>query len=81
MKTKPNIGDRVIFWNPICSADRVGTVIAMRDSDFGRTWEVALDEDGTEHIGGYVGTAEDRGGYCVPSQRAGIGAYLVEVKS
>lgn len=83
MQTKqPNLGDRVLFFNPNCEADRVGTVIAKRETRFGVDWEVELDEGaGTEYVNNYSGTATDRGGYYVPNERGGIGHYLIEGKS
>lgn len=79
MTTKqPSIGDRVVFHNPICEADRVGTVIAKRESRFGVDFEVQLAETGeVKHISRYDGTAEDRGRHYRMRNHGGIGAYLI----
>jgi hypothetical protein len=80
MTTKqPSIGDRVAFHNPICEADRFGTVIAKRETRFGVDFQVQLEEapDELKHFGGYVGTAQDRGGYIHTLNNGGIGAYLI----
>jgi hypothetical protein len=69
--------------NPNCEPDRVGTVIARRETRFGVDFEVQIDEtNAITFISGYVGTAENRGRYFAPLNYGGIGAYLiVEVKS
>jgi hypothetical protein len=80
MTTKqPSIGDRVAFHNPICEADRFGTVIAKRETRFGVDFEVQLEEtpDEPKHFSGYSGTAQDRGGYIHTLNNGGIGAYLI----
>lgn len=79
MRTQPEIGDRVYMtYGAMCGED-CGTVVEKQDSDWGPSWRVELD-DKPEHkawISKYVGTAEDRGGYYVAREHAGIGTYLV----
>lgn len=78
MDTKqPAVGDRLVFVNPNCEADRFATVIAKRETNFGIDWEVQLDDGTTDTISRYAGTAEDRGGYCRTLNHGGIGAYLI----
>ena len=74
----PKLGDRVLLSNPNCEADRVGTVIAKRETRFGIDFELQIDEtNATTYISQYVGTAEDRGTHCECRNYGGIGAYVI----
>lgn len=78
MQTKqPTLGDRVLFSNPICAADRFGYVIAKRETRFGIDWEVQLDDGSRDTISRYIGTAEECDGYARTLTGRGIGVYLI----
>jgi len=80
METRlPTIGDRVFFLYGAMCGEATGKVVAF----YGESWGVQMDEEPSriESINQYVGTAEDRGGYCVALQPAGIGVYLVQTKA
>lgn len=83
METKqPTLGDRVMFSNPMCEADRFGNVIAKRETRFGVDFEVELDGGEIKAFARYSGTCEeikhadgDSYGRCL--NHGGIGTYLV----
>jgi hypothetical protein len=84
METKqPSIGDRVFFFYGAMCGEATGKVIDAHEDRWGKSWTVQMDDEPSriETINRYVGTAEDRGGYCVALQAAGIGVYLVEPKA
>ena len=75
----PALGDRVQFFYGVMHGEKYGKVIARRESAWGKTWEVQMDEEAAhiEHITSYTGTAEDRGDYAVRRGPDVIGTYLV----
>lgn len=75
----PAFGDRVVFFYGAMYVEQYGKVIASRESVWGKTWEVQMDEEPShiEHIERYTGTAEDRGDYAVRRESNGIGTYLI----
>ena len=79
---EPQIGDRVYLTSGCMYPSDEGVVMGRRDTDWGPHWIVQIKDDMYANItiNQYVGYAEargGRGGYLVPLNHGGIGAYLV----
>lgn len=74
---EPQIGDRVFMSYGCQHGSDEGVVMGRRDSDWGPAWTVQIKDGGIAYIHRYIGTAEDRGGYLVPSKQE-IGTYVVQ---
>lgn len=79
MHITPQIGDRVFFNYGCEHGTATGKVIARRESRWGVSFEVQMDETAEiQHIDRYVGTAQESyGGWIQARESRGIGVYVL----